>query len=65
MVQQQSGHERRDDDKQDSLQGETARTTAHDTDKFDKMMEEIDELLPETEEQAKIFLDGYIQEGGQ
>ncbi|MGI8312671.1 ubiquitin-like protein Pup [Saccharopolyspora hattusasensis] len=65
MVQQQSRHERQDDDEQDSHQGETARTTAHDKEKYDKFMEELDELLPQTEEEADVIFKNYIQKGGQ
>ncbi|MEV5544484.1 ubiquitin-like protein Pup [Saccharopolyspora shandongensis] len=64
MVQQQSRHERQDDE-QDSVQGETARTTAHDTEEYKKLMEEIDELLPKNEQEVKDFVAGYIQKGGQ
>ncbi|QIZ37667.1 ubiquitin-like protein Pup [Saccharopolyspora sp. ASAGF58] len=65
MVQQQSRHERQDDDEQDSHQSETARTTAHDKEKYNKFMEELDELLPQTEGEAKLIWEGYIQKGGQ
>lgn len=64
MVQQQSRHERQDDE-QVSVQGGTTRTTAHDSEKYDKLMEEIDELLPQTEEEAERIVAGYIQKGGQ
>jgi ubiquitin-like protein Pup len=64
---QTSGPQKKHGETEESAGQPSARTTASTTDEgIDAMLDEIDEVLEgHTEEEAALFVQSYVQKGGQ